>query len=311
MLSREEEIINTYLDGYLIKEISNYFSFSEYEITRKIVQYRTKRIMKLAVNLENDRETLNLIEKYIEESIIKVNNVSEVHRRRRFRNIIKLAEDGTKMATIGRVFDISRERVRQLINIYSLELLIVNESKKMKECEVCGKWDKNVKRWKKYKAICDQCCDKIIENNKKRWSRKYDKCIDCGTTIDKHYRKGRCQKCDSIFSYHFDLKRKEDLKKYNKKWRNKNIEKVREMNKRTADRVKRGLLDGNRELALKRDKYKCSRCGMSAKESLVKYKKDLFVSHIKDVNDNKLDNLITLCPACHNFIHSGGKNRHI
>lgn len=307
MLSRDEEIINTYLDGCSIKEMSNYFSCSDQEIIAKIVQYRVQRIIKLAINLEYDNDNLNIFSKYIKESINKINNKSKSYERRRICNIIKLAEEGMTMANIGKIFTISRERVRQLINIYSPELLIANESKKFKECEICGKGKKDVKQWGKHGAVCDSCYRKILEDNKKKWSREYDKCIDCGTTTDKHYRKGRCRKCYSIFSYHFDLKRKNDIKKYNKKWRIKNKEKVREINKRTADRIKERLLDGNRELALKRDGYKCRRCGITAKESFVKYKRDLYVSHIKDAKDNKLDNLITFCPACHNIVYSRNK----
>lgn len=59
--------------------------------------------------------------------------------------------------------------------------------------------------------------------------------------------------------------------------------------------------------ARKRDNDTCQRCGMTKKQSLKKYRKNLEVHHIhpyREYNDdyvraNNLDNLITLCKSCH------------
>jgi len=68
-----------------------------------------------------------------------------------------------------------------------------------------------------------------------------------------------------------------------------------------------GRFGGNREAALKRDGYKCVKCGITREEHKKKFNKDITIDHIdgrgvgkkaKDKN-NSLDNLQTLCSRCH------------
>ena len=61
-----------------------------------------------------------------------------------------------------------------------------------------------------------------------------------------------------------------------------------------------------RSLVIERDNCKCSDCGISNNDSLVKYKAVLSVHHLKPYHEfdnyeeaNKLENLITVCLSCH------------
>lgn len=79
--------------------------------------------------------------------------------------------------------------------------------------------------------------------------------------------------------------------------------------KRYANRI---FYSNNRELAIKRDGEQCLDCGMTREEHLNKYGMDITVDHIDglgvntpvDDKNNELDNLQTLCLACH-----GSKDR--
>jgi hypothetical protein len=66
---------------------------------------------------------------------------------------------------------------------------------------------------------------------------------------------------------------------------------------------------GNREKVIQRDGEKCVKCGMTRTQHIEKYNKDISVDHIvgfgafdrlSPVPNNAMDNLQTLCFACHN-----------
>ena len=66
-------------------------------------------------------------------------------------------------------------------------------------------------------TLCFKCHYKIDYNRRGypykgllRWSRDFDKCIDCGTTKRLHWAKGLCDRC-------YELKRKEYKRKYYQK----------------------------------------------------------------------------------------------
>jgi len=55
-----------------------------------------------------------------------------------------------------------------------------------------------------------------------------------------------------------------------------------------------------RQQVLKRDNYSCILCGMTAKEHEIKWNKPITVDHIdKNIKNNTLENLQTLCLSCH------------
>lgn len=307
MLSREAEIISLYLDGISIEEIAKNLLCSYDEVFNSIINYRKNRVVKFINDLEYDEQHLAAVGEYVKESIEKIQVRVNSDERRRIINMIKLMEDGMNMAAIGNIFSVSRERVRQILKTYSPELLIARASNSYKVCSICGEKKRGVWNRGGHKYICNTCHDKIIKANKIRWSREYDKCIDCGTTKEPHHIKGRCSKCYSAYSYHYDLKRKKSIKKSSEKWRQKNIEKVRALNKKTSEKLMKMAMGGNREKALMRDQYKCTVCGLSAEMSLNRYARALYVSHIGSKEDDRVENLKTLCAVCHDNIFRRGR----
>lgn len=79
-------------------------------------------------------------------------------------------------------------------------------------------------------------------------------------------------------------------------------ERKRISSKAWRDRARFG---GMREVALRRDGYKCLHCGMTDMEHREKYNCSITVNHIDGrgwsakVQNNKLENLETLCISCH------------
>ena len=57
--------------------------------------------------------------------------------------------------------------------------------------------------------------------------------------------------------------------------------------------------NGNRELALVRDNYRCVQCNMSNQEHLLRWNRMITVDHINGRGDDTLSNLQTLCLLCH------------
>ena len=78
----------------------------------------------------------------------------------------------------------------------------------------------------------------------------------------------------------------------------------------------RHMFGGNRLVAIARDGYKCTECGMSNDEHVETFNRGLSVHHIDKNGCNKrhseknndLDNLVTLCLKCHSRIHQTGRN---
>jgi 5-methylcytosine-specific restriction endonuclease McrA len=57
---------------------------------------------------------------------------------------------------------------------------------------------------------------------------------------------------------------------------------------------------GKREDVLKRDNYKCVKCGMTDRQHKEKWNKPITIDHIdKNRRNNKMNNLQTLCLKCH------------
>lgn len=115
----------------------------------------------------------------------------------------------------------------------------------------------------------------IINNKRKRWSRHYAQCRQCGTTTIRHRAYGLCNDC-YYKSAHWEEIRDESLRKG--------------AETRYA---------GNREAAIQANNEQCVRCGLSRDECRSKYGRDLAVVR-KNGNkkDNSLNNLIPLCKLC-------------
>lgn len=122
----------------------------------------------------------------------------------------------------------------------------------------------------------------------KPWSKKADKCIVCNTTDRRHMAKGLCTYC-YLKQHHNNPTNKDKVKAQKNKYY---INKQKPLAKEKRDLR---YFNGYRQEVLTRDKGTCRSCSKSGN----------IVHHI-DGNgrnskspNNSLDNLITLCRACH------------
>lgn len=98
------------------------------------------------------------------------------------------------------------------------------------------------------------------------------------------------------------------------RWRKRNKEKIKRISKKWHDKTRFG---GLRELVLIRDEHKCNHCDMSEQEHIDRWGRSLTVDHIdgngryveKELVNNDLNNLQTLCLICHSKKDCGKRYR--
>ena len=149
----------------------------------------------------------------------------------RIEKMKQLKEKGLSYQTIGNLFNISRQRIHQIIKYPHSNSSYGYEYEKMRQkafkrdnykCVLCNSKkivihhldgngaSKNGKLLKTKEqdnnlnnliTLCQSCHTRIHKRKRgyskktNTWSRKYDKCIKCGTTDKKHYGKGLCTNC--------------------------------------------------------------------------------------------------------------------
>ena len=113
-----------------------------------------------------------------------------------------------------------------------------------------------------------------------RWSSKYNCCLSCQRNDRNHGAKGLCVACYSR-QHRSSIPVETSREKHREKW-----------NKQS--------FDGNREVALQRDGYRCTLC--ETENHLVVHHIDGNGRTSKKPN-NDLGNLQTLCRACHMKLH--------
>ena len=126
------------------------------------------------------------------------------------------------------------------------------------------------------------------------FSRLFKACIQCGKSDVKHMAKGLCARC---YSSNYAKLHPEKMKEQKHAWY------IRQGAAEFA-RIQRENFhfDGQRELALKRDGYKCQSCG--SKDKLTVHHLDGKGRGVKrQMKNNSIDNLQTLCRACHARAH--------
>lgn len=126
------------------------------------------------------------------------------------------------------------------------------------------------------------------------WSRKFECCMVCGKSDAKHMGKGLCHRC---YFKQYGRKNRKHLADYKHAWYMQDREK--HLIERRAYREEKHF-EGKRGVALARDGCQCQKCGSA----------DNLVVHHEDRNgrgsaviNNCLDNLMTLCRACHILVH--------
>jgi len=134
-----------------------------------------------------------------------------------------------------------------------------------------------------------------MNSKNKKWARKHDVCVVCGTSESRHMGNGLCAIC------------------YQSQYRNNpdNLERIKAAKdyhyrtKITPERTKlsreKKHFDGIRDKILERDGHKCVKC--SSSELLVVHHKDKSGRGNKNNHNNSPSNLETLCRSCHIEVH--------
>ncbi len=183
---------------------------------------------KIAKKIKRDRNTINLL-------FVTKEKVKEIKKKQADRQRIFLQKNPER-----------RKRYKEYQKIY-------DEKRKLK--------NKNKNRYKKYddkKAIKAIIKNEILKTPTKelkmswdgigKWSKEYDKCIECNTNIFQYRCRGLCKKCYSKLLYqNYD---KEKLRQDQRKYRKKNKEKLaqrqkakRSLEKKIFDQVKNGEIE--------------------------------------------------------------------
>jgi len=296
------EIINLHIEGKTIDEIASLVNKEKDEVIDDIVNFRFKNMQKFLDSVEEDMKQ-SIKADVIKNYILKLDKIKELDTKKRAIDIVKLADQGLTYEQIGNLHNVTRERVRQLLNKFTPDLIMLKKANKMKKCDKCKKIKLGVYNRGEKGNICNDCNKKIVKSNKKRWSKKYDKCLDCGTTKVPHCSRGRCKNCSYKYLYRVDPKRRKSIKKSGKKWRKKNPDKAKKINYKASQKLikkRMELLYGDAHIRkLEEQDYKCKVCGISQEESVKLKNRKLCISHIGDTDDHSFNNLVALCSACH------------
>lgn len=219
-------------------------------------------------------------------------------------DILKKYKGGQTLEEIGKEYNLTRERIRQIVEKGLIQSIreIIREGIAIDLREFLKE-----EKHKHLEAVINKHGvlkqESPLPKQQKRWSKYYDRCRKCGTSVIHHHSHGYCRRC---------YPKTEIFKELQESSRLRNIEKrkkyVKEYSKRYSRRPevirKRQMqwdlkyFGGNREKALIRDGEKCQFCGLPREESYTKYSKDLIVTHINNLRDNSLENLLTLCKDC-------------
>lgn len=275
--SRNKKILELYRNGKTLDEIAKLFVFSRSR-AQQIVKSEIKKEMTEAFDLKClTGEEEKLLEIAVHQEI------EEMCQKR------KETEVKTRDQKITKEM---QEKMSKLPH-YSVFRSLTDYARAM---------DEDISIIRKY---LPRIAKEIINKTKTKWCRTYNKCRSCGTTTIKHRSQGLCKKC-YYKSDTFKELRDASILRNQDRWRKRQREYRREYCKRpeVAERIKRRIdlimFGGNREKALARDGHRCQICGMTREQSLKKYTRDLFASHLNDKRDNSLNNLITLCSKCFN-----------
>ncbi len=267
LTERESNILSEYRRGLTLEEMGGHFG-----ITRERVrQISRKALMKELGSLGKQGLKINIRE-YI------------------------LAEKKARMARRNQIPEDIRKQI--LIEISNLNTSKVNE--------LSVKYSISIDKLKKEFSQIKEYLEGVAEEKAQRWSRYYIKCRQCGTQQIRHKIGGYCVNCYPKSERFKELQRKSvDRHRDQRKVRNKIY--ALEYAKRPEVKEKyRKLLDlknygGNREIAIERNGYRCTRCGIGREESLQKSGRDFCVIRVDgNQNNNSLGNLKSLCRNCFN-----------
>jgi len=181
-----------------------------------------------------------------------------------------------------------------------------------KESKICGFCSNEfIPKGRSDTVYCSPKCQTDAKARRKNIELTERICVVCGTKFMPVQNKQICCSKECVQRNHYE-KNKEKRKQQAKEWRQNNLERVKELDRRKRERNKelyKQISDkhhdetrfgGNRQNALERDGHKCVICG--ATENLAVHHKD--ESGQTDNPNNNLDNLITICSGCHTKLHN-------
>ena len=268
--------------------------------------------------LKLTREDDGYVEKYLEQKKVKQKEIKRnlvvdfkklskknlsSEQLQRQDEILNKYKKGWTFAEIAKEYQLTRERIRQI-------------TEKALLYKVRELWDQGIEidpqkllRQERYKHLLKMKerhgipKKKPIVKKEKRWSKYYDYCRKCATRTIKHQSYGYCRRCYPKTELFKSIQRASRLKNIRKRRKYvKDYSKIYSKRPEVVARIKikwdLKYFGGNREKALIRDEERCQFCGISRVESYKKYNKDLSVIHIRDIKDNSLENLLTLCKKC-------------
>jgi len=177
---------------------------------------KTLRNIKKNKNLEKDLVNLISKAKELKERKLNIKKVlipeifNEIRKRKtkkevelreipeRNSKILDLYREGLTLENIGRIFNITRERVRQVAEVTIKQVAINEAISKEIEIDTSIIFNEEKKKRKIAKGF-EHKTQKIKEVKEKRWSRYYLSCKSCGTTSVPHLSYGLCEKCKGHF----------------------------------------------------------------------------------------------------------------
>jgi len=279
----KKETENILLDNYIIEEKKDHIT--EIKLSKQKIEFEQPKFI---IKSPEDIPQQELSPEY---------NIRQS-------DILKRYKDGQTLEQIGKEYNLTRERIRQIVDRgltqsireIAKEGITIDLREFLKEEK-----RKHLQALIKRQGIFKK--ELYLPEQQKRWSRYYDRCRKCGTNVIHHHSHGYCKDCypkTEIFKNIQESSRLRNMEKWEQREKEylKDYHKRPEVIARIKERENLKNFGGNREKAILRDGERCRQCGISRRESRERRSKDLFVLHIGNKKDNRLDNLITLCSKC-------------
>lgn len=273
MKRRNKKILDLYKAGETLEEIGRQFAFTRSRAQQVVVSELKKDILKRFGLKKLTKDELVLLDSAVKEEIKEISVKRKEREEKKIKDKIEL-------------------KMQKLPHQSSFLALSTYE-------KALGESPGTIKKY-----FPDIAKD-LKQKHKKLWSWHYNKCRICGTVSVKHQSHGLCEKCYPKSDIFKEMQAASRIRNIDK-WREKQKQYLKEYLKRPEVIAKKRRVHdlknygGNREKAMQRDEYKCTKCGITQEDSLQKFGKDLYVERIKKEKGNVLENLITACQECHN-----------
>lgn len=283
MSKRNAEIVNQYKSGKTLEEIA-----SQFGVTRSRIQQIINRQIERQVIERFGISVRSIEEQHLLRAAVK-EEISEIVQKRRAQSLNeKVSSNSSRIKT---KLD-SLPGLQNFVTLSSLSRAIGEDVADVK-------------------LYAPEVAKSVLNEARRKWSRNYTRCRNCGTTTVKHHSYGLCRDCYPKSELFKDMQRsyrlrnldkwKIKMKEYAQSYKNRPY--VKEKMKQKNDLK---FFGGNRAKVLIRDGFRCQSCGRTQEQSLKELGRDLFVRHLKGPENHELENLITVCQKCHikNFIKS-------